>query len=67
LDLLLATATDPQIGSKRSNYPTAKEIADAWCSKPKYDYYFRFNKMTGIRTADDDEIDARLTQRRMAT
>jgi hypothetical protein len=67
LDLLLATATDPQIGSKRSNYPTTKEIADAWYSKPKYDYYFRFNKMTGIRTADDDEIDTRLTQWRTAT
>jgi hypothetical protein len=61
LDLLLATAPDPQIGPDRSSYPTAKEIADAWISKPKFAYYFRFNNLVGIRTADDGEIETFLT------
>lgn len=57
LDLLLATATDPEIGSKRTNYPTAKEVAGAWKARPEYAYYFHFNKLTGIQTADDGEIE----------
>jgi hypothetical protein len=56
-DLLLATATNPEIGSRRLSYPSATEIAEAWKARPEFAYYFHFNRRTGIRTADDDEID----------
>src|SRR5262249_41081225 len=56
VDLLLATATNPEIGSRRSGYPNAMEIALAWNRRPEFAYYFHFNTRAGIRTADDDEI-----------
>ncbi len=55
LDLLLATPTDPEIGSK--NYPTAEDIAKAWNCAPKFVYYFRYNASVGIQTADDNAIE----------
>ena len=56
LDLLLATATNPEIGFKRASYPTAEEIADAW-NERGHVYYFRCNRLAGIHTADDEQIE----------
>lgn len=57
-DLLLATATNPEIGpgKKRNRYPSVKEIADAWNTRG-HTYYFRCNRLTGIKTSDDSEIE----------
>jgi len=60
-DLLLATATNPEIGSNRSGYPSAEEIAGAWnadtVKKGGHVRYFRCNQLTGIQTSDDSEIE----------
>ncbi len=62
-DLLLATATNPEIGSgqKRTGYPSVKEIAGAW-NKGGHLYYFRCNRLTGIHTSDDGAIEKLLKQ-----
>jgi hypothetical protein len=58
LDLLLVTATDPGIGSPggRARYPTPEEVAAAWNANG-CGYYFRCNRLSGIETADDPEIE----------
>ena len=50
------TATKPKI--IKGVYPTADDIAGAWIKKKSEDYYFRNNRLAGIRTADDMEIEA---------
>jgi hypothetical protein len=55
--LLLAAVTDPEIGVRgKLDYPSPKEIADAWNRAPEYTYYFRNNRLAGIEPADDTEI-----------
>ena len=60
-DLLLATATDPEIGSRRTGYPSVEEIAGAWnadtLKKGGEVRYFRCNRLTGIQTSDDSAIE----------
>lgn len=55
LDMLLATVTNPTLGEAAS-YPDAREIAEAWNARG-HGYYFRCNRMVGIETADDAEIE----------
>jgi hypothetical protein len=57
-DLLLATATNPEIGlnKKAINYPSVAEIAAAW-NNGNHVYYFRCNQLTGIETSDDSAIE----------
>jgi hypothetical protein len=58
LDLLLATVTDPQIGTPgKSDYPSPKDIADEWNRAPGYAYYFHNNRRAGIETAEDADIE----------
>lgn len=56
LDALLLTATDPTI--KDEAYPTPAEVAAAWKREPDRIEYFRLNRTFGIRTAEDEEIQA---------
>jgi hypothetical protein len=57
-DLLLATATRPD--SATGDYPTVEAIAEAWNRKGDAEY-FRMNRKFGIRTFQDEAIDALLT------
>ena len=57
-NLLLATVTDPKIGrTVTKDYPSPQNIAKAWNDAPEYTYYFRCNRLAGIQTADDSEIE----------
>ncbi len=59
LDLLLATANDPEITAASPSYPSAQTIADAWnAAASKHAEYFWKNIDNGIRTFQDDEIRA---------
>lgn len=56
-DLLLMTVTEPTL--KDGQYPTAKEIADAWRADGSDNVlYFHNNRHYGIRTFEDDQIRA---------
>lgn len=56
-DLLLMTATKPTLNA--GQYPTAKEIADAWRDDPNDNVqYFHNNRHFGIKTFEDDQIRA---------
>jgi hypothetical protein len=58
LDIILATATIPEI-----EQPTAKAVADAWIrQRDGYERYFIENVRSGIRTADDLHIWARIEE-----
>ena len=61
LDLLLATATDPTLEDQGTKYASAETVAAAW-NRENYDRvsYFRNNVRDGIRTFQDDAIDAAL-------
>jgi hypothetical protein len=63
LDLLLATANDPEITAFSPSYPTAEAIADAWNRAGGHVEYFWKNTDNGIRTFQDDEIRAGLHPR----
>ena len=55
-DILLATATAPTICDGK--YPSPKEIAQAWkADTNKYICYFRKNRMYGIVTSEDEQIE----------
>ena len=62
VDLLLATATNPTIVG--GHYPSAQQIADAWNSPNGRNYvdYFCKNRAHGIKTFQDDIIQARLRE-----
>ena len=62
VDVLLATATDPTIGDGR--YPCGQQIAEAWNTREGRNYvdYFRKNRAHGIKTFQDDIIEARLRE-----
>jgi hypothetical protein len=59
-DLLLATATRPTPDSATRDYPAAEAIAEAWNRNGEAEY-FRMNSKFGIRTFQDEAIDALLT------
>jgi len=54
LDLLLATATNPEI-KPGGSYPSVAQIADAW-RQYGHVYYFHCNRLCKITTADDEAI-----------
>lgn len=56
LDLMLITATNAEIGSKRHAYPSPSEMAAAWKAAPQHANYFQGNRFVGLETADDAEI-----------
>lgn len=57
LDLLLATANDPEISATRPDYPDPLTIAGAWnAAASKYAEYFWKNRENGICTFQDSEI-----------
>ena len=62
VDVLLATATNPTIVAGR--YPSPEQIADAWNSRDGRNYvdYFCKNRAHGIRTYQDNIIEARLRE-----
>ena len=61
LDLLLATANDPEITATSPSYPDPVTIANAWnAAANRHAEYFWKNLDNGIRTFQDDEIRARL-------
>ena len=64
LDLLLVTANDPRITTTSPTYPGGEMIANAWnAAATKYAEYFWKNLDSGIRTFQDDEIQAWLRPR----
>lgn len=64
LDLLLVTANDPRITVASPTYPGVETIANAWnAAASTYAEYFWKNLDNGIRTFQDDEIQARLHPR----
>jgi hypothetical protein len=61
-DLLLMTVTKPTLQGRQ--YPTAKEIADAWrADKHENVLYFYNNRHFGITTFEDEQIRALLQGR----
>lgn len=67
LDLLLATANDPQITATSRGYPTVEAIADAWnAAARRHAEYFWRNAENGIHTFQDDAIRALLRPRGQA-
>jgi hypothetical protein len=64
LDLILATANDPQISATLPSYPSVDAIVNAWNADTKNRVeYFWTNLDNGICTFQDDEIRARLHAR----
>jgi hypothetical protein len=63
IDLLLATANDPEITAASPSYPTAAAIAQAWNGAGKYVEYFWKNIDNGIFTFEDAEIRKSLRRR----
>jgi hypothetical protein len=58
-DLLLMTAAEPTLNN--GQYPTARQIADAWRTDNQGNVsYFRKNRSCGIATFEDDQILAAL-------
>lgn len=67
LDLLLATANDPEITATSPSYPEPETVANAWnAAASKHAEYFWRNLDNGIRTFQDDEIRVRLRPRSLA-
>lgn len=67
LDLLLATANDPEITATSRSYPTVETIANAWnAGASQHAEYFWRNAENGIRTFQDDAIRALLRPRGQA-
>lgn len=65
LDLLLATATQPDLSDDPPRYPTPAMIAERWRNDREDNVrYFRNNVQTGIRTFEDDAIQAMLAVKR---
>ena len=62
VDVLLATATNPTIVD--GHYPSPEQIADAWNRSDGKNYvdYFCKNRAHGIRTSQDNIIEARLRE-----
>jgi hypothetical protein len=60
LDLLLATATDPTLANHGTQYASPETVAAAWKRAPDRVCYFRNNLRNGIRTFQDDAIEAAL-------
>jgi hypothetical protein len=63
-DLLLATATRPTPDEETGQFPDALSIAAAWNAagaKAGNAEYFKMNRQHGIRTFQDEEIQAALT------
>jgi hypothetical protein len=59
LDLLLATATQPDLTGDPQQYPTPQAIADKWRNDTENNVrYFRNNVRDGIHTFEDDAIAA---------
>jgi hypothetical protein len=57
LDLLIATANDPEITAASPSYPESGTIANAWNgAAARHAEYFWKNLDNGIRTFQDDEI-----------
>jgi hypothetical protein len=54
-DFLLAAATRPTPVPTTGDYPTARELANAWNTKGDA-VYFHSNRKNGFRTFQDDEI-----------
>jgi hypothetical protein len=64
LDLLLVTANDPRITVTSPDYPGVETIANAWnAAASRCAEYFWKNLDNGIRTFQDNEIQARLHPR----
>jgi hypothetical protein len=63
MDLLLATANDPEITSASPTYPTPEAIAAAWNQSGDFAQYFWKNTDNGIITFEDAEIRALLRPR----
>jgi hypothetical protein len=63
VDLLLATANDPEITASSPSYPAAEAIADAWNHAGDHVEYFWKNMDNGICTFQDHDIRARLHPR----
>lgn len=62
LDLLVATATQPDLTRDPPWYPTPEMIAEQWRNDREDNVrYFRNNLQSGIRTFEDDAIQAALT------
>jgi hypothetical protein len=57
LDLILATATQAEIPP---GYPDNEKIVAAWDRSRNYAHYFWCNRVTGIQTADDADLEQRL-------
>jgi hypothetical protein len=67
LDLLLATANDPEITATSRSYPTVDTIANAWnAAASRHAEYFWRNAENGIRTFQDDAIRALMRPRGQA-
>lgn len=65
LDLLLATATQPDLIGDPPGYPTPAMIAERWRNDREDNVrYFRNNVQSGIRTFEDDAIQAALAVKR---
>jgi hypothetical protein len=63
LDLLLATTTQPDLTGDPPRYPTAAMIAERWRNDREDNVrYFRNNVQSGIRTFEDNAIQAALAQ-----
>jgi hypothetical protein len=56
LDILLVTATAPDLSGTPLCYPSVETIARAWNSAGSHAEYFWRNADSGIRTFQDDEI-----------
>lgn len=57
LAMVLATATNPELGPENPTYPPAAQIAEAWNRDPgKNVRYFWNNRDCGINTSQDEEI-----------
>lgn len=63
VDLILATANDPEITASSPDYPTSEAIAEAWNRAGDNVEYFWKNRDCGICTFQDDEIRTRLRPR----
>ena len=66
VDIILATANDPEIPASSPTYPTSQAIAEAWNRAGDNVEYFWKNRDCGICTFQDDEVRARLHSRRHA-
>lgn len=63
VDLILATANDPEISALSPAYPSSETVAEAWNRAGDNVEYFWKNRDCGICTFQDDEIRVRLRPR----